>query len=120
MSAPRTLVVSRHSPYGCGLARAALDTALAAAAFDHPPVLLFLGAGVLQLLPDQDAAVVGTRTHGKVLDSLPLYDLDTFYVDAAALAAFGIDPAALPAGARLLDDAALRELMAGCDHILGF
>ena len=37
------LIVLRHSPYGSGLAKAALDTALATAAFDQAVDLLFIG-----------------------------------------------------------------------------
>lgn len=120
MSEPSVLLVTRRAPYGGTLARSALDAALAGAAFDRAPTLLFLGDGVLQLLPGQDAADIGTRTHGRVLESLPLYDIDTLYVDGEALARHGIDSGALPAGARVLDDAGLRGLMNNHDHILGF
>jgi len=114
------LVVTRHAPYGTSLSRAALDTVLAAAAFDRPPTLLFLGDGVLQLLPDQDAAAVGTRSHGRVLESLPLYDVNTLFVDSAALAQYGISRAQLPAGATVLEDQGISQLMSEHDHILGF
>lgn len=120
MNAPAVLLVTRHAPYGRGLARAALDATLAAAAFDRAPTLLFLGDGVLQLLPGQDAADIGTRSHGRVLDSLPLYDVDTFHVDAEALLAHGLQPDDLPGGAKVLDAAAIRALMLAHDHILGF
>lgn len=120
MKAPTVLLVTRRAPYGGTLARSALDTALAGAAFDRAPSLLFLGDGVLQLLPGQDAAEIGTRTHGRVLESLPLYDIETLYVDCAALARHGIDAGALPPGAAVLDDAGLRRLFDGHDHILGF
>jgi tRNA 2-thiouridine synthesizing protein C len=120
MSERTVLLVSRRAPYGSSLARAALDTALAGAAFDRAPTLLFLGDGVLQLLPGQDAQALGTRTHGRVLDSLPLYDVETLYVDAAALARHGLSAGDLPAGAEVVDEAAIRALMAAHDHILGF
>ncbi|MBN7797744.1 sulfurtransferase complex subunit TusC [Parahaliea mediterranea] len=120
MSAPSVLLVTRHAPYGASLARSALDAALAAAAFDRPPTLLFLGDGVLQLLPGQDASGIGTRSHRRVLDSLPLYGIDTLYVDSQALAGHDLTAADLPPGARPVDDAAIRALLAGHDHILGF
>lgn len=120
MSVPSVLLVTRHAPYGASLARSALDAALAAAAFDRPPTLLFLGDGVLQLLPSQDTSGIGTRSHRKVLDSLPLYDIDTLYVDSQAMAEHGLAAADLPAGVHPVDDAAIRELLASHDHILGF
>lgn len=113
------LVVSRHAHPGSSLPRSALDTALAAAAFDQPVAMLFQGEGVLQLLPAQDSTAAGVRNLGKVLDSLPLYDIDTLFVDAAAAADFGLERDALPA-AEWLDAAGIRALLARHDCVLGF
>lgn len=122
MSAERNslLIVTRHAPYGASLARSALDTALAAAAFEQPVALLFQGEGVLQLLPAQDSEGLGTRNHRRVLDSLPLYGLETLYVDAGALAAFGLDPGELPEGCLCLEDDALSDLLNQHTHLLSF
>jgi len=114
------LVVSRHAHPGSSLPRAALDTALAAAAFDQPVSLLFQGEAVLQLLPAQDSRATGVRNLRKVIDSLPLYDIDTLYVDATAAAAFGLQQDTLPAGAQWLDASAMQALLARHDHVLGF
>lgn len=114
------LVVTRHPQLGRSLARAALDTALATAAFDQPVNLLFLGAGVLQLLPEQDSSAVGVRNLRKVIDSMPLYDLEQCYVDADAAQRYGLISADLPAGAILVDRTAQRALCDSHHHILGF
>jgi tRNA 2-thiouridine synthesizing protein C len=114
------LVTLSHPPYGSSLARAAMDTALAAAAFEQPVELLFVGAGVLNLLPDQQARRVAAKHIDRLLASLPLYDIETLYVDAAALARYGVEPHLLPTGARLLDVEGLRALMNSRDHLLGF
>lgn len=114
------LVVSRHAHPGSSLPRSALDTALAAAAFDQPVALLFQGEGVLQLLPAQDSGAAGVRNLRKVLDSLPLYEIETVYVDGTAAAAFGLDRDSLPAGSEWLDAAGMRALLARHDHVLGF
>ncbi|MFO7553309.1 MAG: sulfurtransferase complex subunit TusC [Haliea sp.] len=114
------LVVSRHAHPGSSLPRSALDTALAAAAFDQPVALLFQGEGVLQLLPGQDSRAAGVRNLRKVIDSLPLYDIETLYVDAAAAYALGLPRDVLPAGAQWLDAAGVQALLARHDHVLGF
>ncbi len=114
------LVVSRHAHPGSSLPRSALDTALAAAAFDQPVTLLFQGEGVLQLLAAQDSRATGVRNLRKVIDSLPLYDIETLYVDAAAASVFGLDADALPADAQLLDATGMRSLVDRHDHVLGF
>ena len=114
------LVVLSHSPYGGPLARAALDTVMAGAVFDQPVALLLRGAGVLAALPDQDGQSVGRRSAGKIIGSLPYYDVETLYLDAEATAAYGLDIASLPVQARLLDRSSQRALLTRYRHILGY
>ncbi len=114
------LITLSHSPYGNSLARAAVDTLLAGAAFDQPVTLLLSGAGVLNLLAGQNARAAGARNLGKLLASLPMYDVDTIYVDAEAVSRFGIDPQQLPEAACLLDKEAITRLMSKQRHLLGF
>ena len=114
------LVVIRRSPYGNILARASLDAALSAAAFDQPVNALFLGEGVLQLLPEQESAPISVRNIARLIASLPLYDIATLYVDAGALSQYAISPEELPTSCKVLDNRAIHALMADHDHLLGF
>ena len=114
------LIVMRRTPYGNSLARASLDAALAAAVFDQAVTLLFLGEGVLQLLPAQDSTAVGARNVAKLLDSLPLYDIETVYVDATALARFAISSGDLQREVKLLNETEIHQLMSQHDHVMGF
>lgn len=113
------LITLRQSPYGHSLSRAGLDLALAAAAFDQNVALLFLGDGVLQLLPDQDAGAIGLRNQGKTLASLPLYDVETVYADATALRRHAIPETMLPDNVQLVESDAIRTLLSGADHLVG-
>jgi tRNA 2-thiouridine synthesizing protein C len=112
------LVLVRQPPYGSSLARAAVDAALAAAAFDQPVSLLFLDQGVLQLLPDQDTQALGVKNLGKMLSSLPLYDIDRVYVDGVALQRFGLDSGQLAVSAEVLDNQQLQALISAHDHLV--
>ncbi len=114
------LIVLRHSPYGSGLAKAALNTALASAAFDQSLDLLFMGNGVLQLQPDQDGRVKGVKDVGRQLASLPLYDINHVYVDAQAVERYNMDLSKSPVEIRRLDGPEIRQLMICYDHLLGF
>jgi tRNA 2-thiouridine synthesizing protein C len=116
----RLLIVVRRAPYGSSLARTALDTALAAAAFDQPVNILFLGDGVLQLQAGQDTAALGLKNCGRLLASLPLYDIDKVYADAAAVERYCMLADSFPVPAELLDHHSMAELMANSDHLLGF
>lgn len=118
--AKRTLVIFRHSPYGNSLSRSGLDAVLAAGAFEQDVSVLFTADAVFQLLPEQDSSGLGRRNQGKVLASLPLYDIDQLWVEGDALAVRGIDQQTLPAGVELADQTRMRELMTCHDHILVF
>ncbi|MCB1845977.1 MAG: sulfurtransferase complex subunit TusC [Halieaceae bacterium] len=115
-----TLAVIRHAPYGSSLARAAIDVSLANAAFDQPVELLFMGDGVLQLLPAQDAAALGRKNLARLLASLPLYGIEQVYVDAESAARYRVDLAQSPVAAVPLEATALRALLREHDQLLGF
>ena len=116
----RLLLLIRHSPYGSSLARASIDVALAAAAFDQAVSLLFIGDGVLQLLPEQETQAQGVRNLGKLLASLPLYDIEQVFVDAEAAERYKLDLATTPVPTQALDDKAVAQLLLSHDHLLGF
>lgn len=114
------LVVVRRTPYGSSLARTALETALASATFDQKIGLLFMGDGVLQLLPEQDSSAIGVRNIAKLIDSFPLYGLDQLFADETALCQYGLGPQDLPQNLQQLNDDGMRQLLVRYDHILGF
>ncbi len=114
------LVVLKHSPYGSSLAKASLDVALAAGAFEQAIDLLFLGDGVLQLLPDQDSHKLGLKNVSRQLASLPFYDINSVYVDAEAAARYNLDLTKAPIETRALEQKQMHQLMVGYDHLLGF
>jgi tRNA 2-thiouridine synthesizing protein C len=114
------LVVLRRSPYGSSLAKASIDVALAAAAFEQPIDLLFLGDGVLQLHPDQDSRSFGVKNIGRQLAALPLYDIDRVYVDCEAVARYKLDLSCTPVETCPLNYREIHEMMLKYDHLLGF
>jgi len=115
-----TLLVMNRAPYAGSLARAGLDAALAYAAFDQPASVLFAGPAVLQLAPAQEPASIGRKSLRRLIDSMPLYDLEAVYADADALARYGLLASDLPAFVTVLDAAAQRELQDRHQHLLSF
>ena len=112
------LIILSQPPYAGSGARAAVDLALSYAVFGKAPRLLLLGDGVLQLAGGQEPGESGRRSLGKVIDSLPLYDIDTLYLRAADASVRGLELSGLPAHVKCLDDDAVRQLRAGARHIL--
>lgn len=114
------LLVFRRAPYGSGLARAGYDVALAAAAFEQPVELLFMDDGVWQLLPRQRPGDIDAKSVAATLDSLPLYDIDSFHVEAASLAVRGLELADLRDGAVPVASSELGSFMDGFDQVISF
>lgn len=112
-------VIITHAPYQGTLARSGLDAALAAAAFDQPVQLIFSGHGIYNLL-EQDTEAAGTRNISKLIASLPLYDIEPLYIEAAALAQLSIATTALPAHIQLVDKSAISALIDRSDHVVNF
>ena len=84
------LVILRHAPHGSSWLREGLDAALVAAAFGQRVTLLFQGNGALALVQGQQAGPLGQKGTATTLDMLTMYDIDSLYVDAEALAQFGL------------------------------
>jgi len=114
------LLICRRAPYGQALAREALDVALTAATFDQQVALLFMGDGVLQLLKAQQPAAIAQKALDKQLAALPLYDVETIYVEADALQTLGLALSDLVLPAQPLSAAAIAEQIAAHDIVLGF
>lgn len=90
------------------------------AAFDKAVNVLFLGEGVLNLLPGQESQSVGVKNIGKLLASMPLYEIESVYVDAKAASHFGLDLGLAPLPCQRLDSEGIKQLMAASDYLLGF
>lgn len=79
-----TLLI-KQAPYGSSKAKAALDMALSAAVFEQNVQLIFMSDGVFQLLPDQQPAGILAKNTSAALTALPLYGIESVYVDAESL-----------------------------------
>lgn len=113
-----SLIVLSRPPYAGNLARAALDLALAYAVFNQSPRILFQGAGAQQLRDGQAPDKAGRKSLRRVIDSMPMYDLDEIYVARESLERFAISADDLPAHAKILEPAAIARLRAGACHVL--
>lgn len=78
-------VISRQAPYGSNRAQQCLDIALASAVFEQSVNYVFMGDGVYQLLKNQNATGIQTKTLANALETLDLYGINNVYVDKQSL-----------------------------------
>jgi tRNA 2-thiouridine synthesizing protein C len=112
----RFLFVCSLSPWQRG-AQAALDLLMTAAVFDQDVQVCFHGAGVLQLLPEQDGAPLGLKTLAQQLPALELYGVSHCYAEAEALTRYGLQADQLMLPVTLLDAEAFAALLHSCDVV---
>ncbi len=85
MMQKKILIIIRQAPFASTLPNAAMDIVLTAAAFEQELSLLFLGAGVLHLLPGQNSFETGIKSISQALPSLELYDVKRVLFEENAL-----------------------------------
>ena len=116
----RLVLLTRGAPYGGAGAREAIDTALAAAAFDLPVTVVFDGDGVWQLVTGQQPGAIEEKNVGANLEALPMFDVEDLRVTRRALEERDLVAADLLLPVTLLDDDELRALLASADQVLSF
>lgn len=114
----RLLIIAASDPYMNWQAQELLDALLVSATFGAEVSLLFQDDGILQLLPDQDAARLGRRSLVSQLDALPLFDIDLVYVDIHSLAQRGLKTFDLALPVMALDPQEMAALLAIHDQVI--
>ena len=112
------LIRLSRAPYAGSAARAGLDVALSFAVFAQAPEVLLTGPAVLGLLPWSSKPERAAPSMRKVLDSLPLYDVERIWIDEDSLEEHAVRQSTLPDYANVLDTDGVRHLLARAKHIL--
>lgn len=110
--------ISRSAPYGSNRAQLCLDAAFAAAVFEQQVSYLFMDDGVYQLLANQDAEAISSKTLGRMLETLDLYGIEDVMVLDTALAEreLTVDDLLLPV--TVIDAAAAKDLLARSQRVI--
>lgn len=108
-------LICHHSPYGGSQARELIDVALAGAAFEQNISLVFMGAGVIQLVEKQNPGAIEQKNLTKMLAMLALYDVDNILVHDKALNQFELSNTPLTTQFKVADNKAINECLAQQD-----
>ncbi|MED5523758.1 sulfurtransferase complex subunit TusC [Gallaecimonas pentaromativorans] len=113
-------VIFTAPPFAGSFGREALDTVLAASAYEAPLSLIFTGDALWQLVKGQDPLQAGSKDYLSTFKALALYDIDAVYVSQKDLAARQLTQDDLSIEVSELDDQEIRELLATQDCIYRF
>lgn len=114
------MLVNRKAPYGSIYALESLEVVLIAAAFEQDVSVAFIDDGVYQLKKGMQTKAIATKNFSPTYRALEDYDIDKLYVEEESLAARGLTAEDLITDVKLLDRAALAELMEQQDVVLSF
>ncbi|WP_406667584.1 sulfurtransferase complex subunit TusC [Gallaecimonas sp. GXIMD1310] len=113
-------VIFSALPFANQQGREALDTVLAASAYEQPLSLFFIGDGVWQLVKDQQPEQAASKDYLATFKALSLYEVEHLYVQRSALSSRGLTAADLAIEVAVVDDTALQQLLARQDAIYRF
>jgi tRNA 2-thiouridine synthesizing protein C len=114
------LIVIRSAPHAGIRLRESLDALLVGAAFGRPVVPLFMGQGVLALLPGQTPGAPGQKSTLPIIQMLEMYDIETLYLAERDVTANGLSQADFVASAKTLDAGQVQALFRDARHVLTF
>ena len=117
--AKRILFLLNRAPYGSSYALEAIESILVAGVFDQEVSVLFTGAGLYQLLSEQDGSAVGGRTVGKMLGALPEYGVTELFACRPSAERLGLTDASLCLPVTWLDYAEQKRLIGRQDVVTG-
>lgn len=118
--AKKLLFVTRTAPYGNSLAREALDAVLASSAYGQELGYLFQGDGVYQLLQEQKAEAIYSKSFSATLPALAIYDINDLYVCEESLKSRGLTIKDLSVQVKLLSTKEISSLLDSQNQIFSF
>lgn len=110
--------ISRSAPYGSNRAQLCLDSAFAAAVFEQQVSYLFMDDGVYQLVANQDAEAISSKTLGRMLETLDLYGIEDVMVLDSSLAERQLKEDDLLMPVTVIDAAAAKDLLARSQTVI--
>lgn len=112
--------VFRSAPHTTSSGREGVDALLAASAYCDDIQVLFVGAGVLQLLQGQQPDAIYCKDYAPMLKLFDLYDIEQVFVSRRALIEFGLEQADLVIDAQCLTDTELQARLSSSGKVLTF
>jgi len=110
--------ITRQAPYGTNKAKLVMDFALASAVFEQKINFLFIDDGVFQLVQNQNAEFILSKTTGRALETLELYGIKKVLVDAVSLEERDLSEEDLAIPVKILKEEQVRQIAAYSDVVI--
>ena len=99
------------------LANETIDLMLVSGVFEQPTSVVFMGDGVWQLVGD--GSKIERKDTTRALNALPMYDVESLYVDETSLVERGIASHDINLPVQVISDREVTELLHDHDVVIG-
>ena len=119
MGITTNILISRSSLDGADF-KEAIDLGLVCAAFDQQVNLIFVDAGINNLLKGQSASNLKDKNHVDIIKGLEFYDIDNIIVEKESLQRTCLEVEYLLSSVQLKSTAEINELNLNADNLVVF
>lgn len=119
MTITTNIIISCSSLDGANF-KEAIDIALVCAAFDQQVNIIFIEAGINNLITGQSANLLNDKNHVDIIKGLEFYDIENIYLEGESLDQTGITIDQILPTVKLKSISEIRELNYLADHLVVF
>ncbi len=112
------LLIFQHAPFANYSGIEGVELALTLSAFEQTVSLLFVDAGVLQLVNDKQSTLIQNKDPCKVLAGLDLFEIKQVFALQSALLKYDLAPSKLICNPAIINEQNIANLIAQHDIVL--
>ena len=119
MSIITNIVINGSSLEGADF-KEAIDLGLVCAAFDQRVNLIFVNAGLNNLIKEQSAAILKDKNHVDIIKGLEFYDIENIYLEKETLDKTCLKKDDLLASVQIITSTDINDLNLKANHLVVF
>ena len=110
--------LARTAPYGNNRCNLLMDIALASSVFEQKSNYVFMDDAIYQLLRNQNADHIHTKTFSKAIEALKLYGINNIYVLKKSLTERSVSLDELVLNPEIINQQQLQELVRNSQNVI--
>ena len=110
--------LARTAPYGNNRSNLLMDIALASSVFEQKSNYVFMDDAIYQLLRNQNADHIQTKTFGKAIEAIKLYGINNIYVYEKSLKERSVSLDELVLNPEIINQRQLQKLIRNSENVI--
>tara|TARA_B100000700_G_C14305064_1_gene516634 strand:- start:50 stop:418 length:369 start_codon:yes stop_codon:yes gene_type:complete len=110
--------LARTAPYGNNRSNLLMDIALASSVFEQKSNYVFMDDAIYQLLRNQNADHIQTKTFGKAIEAIKLYGINNIYVYEKSLKERSVSLDELVLNPEIISQKQLQKLIRNSENVI--